>query len=64
MKATDKQVKYIFFLLKEKGYSVSWMNADFKKLGATMRERSGRVEEWVRNMNVAEASELIEKLKK
>lgn len=62
--ATDKQVRYALFLLKERGYSTTWMNAEFKALGATMSERSGKVETWLRNKNVAEISSLIDQLKK
>ena len=62
--ATEKQVHYLLFLLQEAGYSTRWMNASFKNLGATMRERSGSVESWLRGLNIAEASALIDKLKK
>ena len=61
--ATEKQVRYALMLLKEKGYSVTWMNARFKELGATMRERTGKVEDWLKAKNVAEMSDLIERLK-
>ena len=55
--ATEKQVRFALSLLRKAGYSVRYMDASFKELGATMRERSGTVEGWVRNKNVAEASE-------
>ncbi len=61
--ATQKQVGYIMSLLAQKGYSTKWMNAQFKALGATMRERSGKVEEWVASMSPARASQLIDELK-
>jgi hypothetical protein len=61
--ATEKQVRYLLYLLKQSGYSTTWMNRDFKELGASMRQRSGRVEDWPRNLDVATASELIDKLK-
>jgi hypothetical protein len=60
---TDKQVNYIMKLLSQNGYSTRYMNSDFKALGATMRERSGSVESWVRSRNFQEASDLIDKLK-
>ena len=63
MKATEKQIRYALFLLSKNGYSTSWMNAQFKALGATMRERSGRVEDWLANMNIAQCSALIDRLK-
>jgi hypothetical protein len=61
--ATEKQVRYLLYLLKQNGYSTTWMNRNFKELGASMRERSGRVENWLRNLDVATASELIDRLK-
>lgn len=63
IKATDKQVSYALSLLAKKGYSTRFMNAQFKKLGASMRERSGTVESWLANMNRAEISQLIDRLK-
>lgn len=63
MKATDKQISYAISLLSKAGYSTKWMNATFKELGASMRERSGTVESWLRAMNKAEISNLIDVLK-
>lgn len=63
MKATDKQVRYLMVLLAASGYSTRFMDARFRALGASMRERSGSVESWVRNLSVGEASKLIERLK-
>lgn len=62
MRATEKQVRYAMYLLGRKGYSTKWMNSEFKRLGATMRERSGQVVDWVSNMSVSECSALIGKL--
>jgi len=61
--ATEKQVRYIMYLLSQRGYSTTWMNAEFKALGATMRERSGKVEAWVRDLDFGRASKLIDTLK-
>ncbi len=61
--ATAKQVSYAMQLLKSAGYSVRFMDSTFKKLGARMSERSGRVEDWLKAMPVPEASALIERLK-
>lgn len=63
IKATDKQVSYALYLLGRAGYSITWMNSQFKRLGASMRERSGRVENWLSKMNRVEISRLIDKLK-
>lgn len=61
--ATEKQVRYVMFLLSQRGYSTNWMNAEFKALGATMRERSGKVESWVRGLDFNRVSNLIDTLK-
>ena len=63
MRATQKQINYALRLLGKAGYSTKYMNASFKLLGATMRERSGRVEDWLGGKNVAELSALIDRLK-
>lgn len=59
MSATPKQIAYALHLLAEAGYGTKWMDSSFKALGATMRERSGHVEDWLRNMNRARISKLI-----
>ena len=60
--ATEKQVNYVMMLLGQKGYSTKGMNASFKEFGATLRERQGRVEDWVRSLDVGRASRLIDRL--
>ena len=61
--ATQKQINFLLILLGKNGYSTRYMNSSFKALGATMRERSGTVENWLRNMDIATASKLITELK-
>ena len=61
--ATEKQVAYALHLLKANGYSIRFMDSRFKRLGATMRQRSGEVKDWLAAMNRAEISDLITKLK-
>lgn len=61
--ATEKQVRYLLVLLSQHGYSTRFMNAAFKELGATMRERSGSVEAWLQRLDFARASQLIDALK-
>ncbi len=61
MRNTDKQIRYALFLLGKAGYSTRFMNAQFKELGATMNERSGTVEDWLRNHS--NISGLIDKVK-
>lgn len=60
--ATPKQVTYALALLDKAGFSTRYMNASFSKLGATMRQRSGKVEDWLRSMGRTEISHLIEAL--
>lgn len=60
--ATDKQISYALSLLRQKGYPTTYMSMHHKDL-ATMRERSGTVEQWLRSKNVAGLSALIDKLK-
>ena len=61
--ATEKQVNYAMHLLAKSGYSVEYMDASFKRLGATMRERSGLVRNWLEKMERVEISTLIDNLK-
>lgn len=63
MAATTKQVNYALVLLGKCGYSTRFMNAQFKELGASMRERSGSVSAWLAGMNISEISKLIDTLK-
>lgn len=63
MKPTEKQLRYALFLLEKTGYGTRYMNARFKELGASMRERSGSVKSWLAGMNIAEISKLIDTLK-
>lgn len=59
--ATPKQIAYALALLKRAGYPTDWMSAAHKPL-ATMRERSGRVEDWLSRMSKTDISALIGKL--
>ena len=62
--ATKKQIGYAVLLLRQAGYSIERMDsAAFAELGATMRERSGTVENWLKGMSAAKASRLIQWLK-
>ena len=60
---TDKQIRYAMHLLDAAGYPTRFMSAQFKALGATMRERSGTVDNWLRNQSPSEISKLIDRLK-
>lgn len=59
---SDKQISYAMALLAENGYPTGYMDVTFKPL-ASMRERFGTVENWLRNMNKEEISNLIDQLK-
>lgn len=61
--ATKKQVNYALHLLAEAGYGARYMNASFKALGASMRQRSGTVQAWLEGMSVGEIGRLIDRLK-
>lgn len=63
MNATPKQISYALHLLDNAGYSTRFMDASFKRLGATMRERSGKVSDWLENMGKQDISRLIDDLK-
>lgn len=62
--ATDKQIRYALMLMARAGYPVEWMNSAHTDLGAGMRERSGRVEAWLKGMNAGRISLLIDALLK
>lgn len=61
--ASDKQIQYALNLLYKAGYGDKWMSSKFKELGATMKERSGTIDAWLRSMSGAKISQLIDKLK-
>lgn len=63
MQSTDKQRNFAFILLAKAGYSTKYMDARFRALGAGMKERSGSVDGWLKNMSVGEISKLIDHLK-
>lgn len=64
MQPTPKQISYAMALLNKAGFDTRYMNASFKRLGATMRQRSGTVEGWLRSMNRVEVCNLIDRLLK
>lgn len=60
--ATEKQINYAMALLKRNGYRTDYMDASFKALGARMKERSGRVRDWLSEMDKSRISDLISAL--
>jgi len=63
MKPTEKQISYALYLLDKAGYSTQYMGSKFKDLGATMRERSGSVKDWLESLGKNGISKLIDSLK-
>jgi len=61
--ATEKQVSYALALMARAGFRTDWMSAEHKVLGAKMRERSGRVVDWLASMDRTRISQLIDDLK-
>ena len=57
--ATEKQIRYALLLMQRAGYRTEWMSAEHKRLGASMRERQGRVEDWLKTA----APRVIDQLK-
>lgn len=60
-KATEKQVGFALSLLTRAGYRTDWMDATFGGF-ATMRERQGRVADWLGGMDRPRISALIDRL--
>lgn len=58
-KATKKQIGYLKHLLRDAGWDENFLNARWKKLGFTMSERSGRVDD----LTKSQASRAIDALK-
>ena len=46
-------------LRAKRAYGDGWMHSGFKTLGATMRERTGKVGDWVTSKSPAALDELI-----
>lgn len=61
--ATEKQINYALMLLGKAGYGTRFMDASYKELGATMRQRSGNVRDWLASMDRSTISQIIERLK-
>lgn len=60
--ATEKQINYILSLAKKRGISTDYMNGSWNGL-ATMRQRHGRVRDFLAGLDKDEASKIIDKLK-
>ena len=60
--ASEKQKKYIIYLLGMAGYDTKWMHQKYKNLGVSMADRSGQVDNWLEKLDQVEASNVIQKL--
>lgn len=63
MQATDKQIGYIMFLARKQGLSTRYIDSTWKRAGLSMRERSGKVIDFLSGLDKLRASEIIERLK-
>lgn len=57
--ATEKQVRYLMYLLRHTGQ----IRSPFIALGVPPAERNGAIETWLRSRTIGEASGLIDRLK-
>ena len=60
--ASEKQKKYIIYLLGMAGYDTKFMHQKYKNLGVSMADRSGQVDNWLDKLDQTEASNVIQKL--
>ena len=58
-RATDKQIRYVKHLLGKNGYDTRYIDSSFKRLGLTMQERSGAIDD----IDFDVASKIIDALK-
>lgn len=58
--ATEKQVRYLMYLLRDTGH----IRSPFTALGVPPPERQGSIETWLRSRTISEASGLIDRLKR
>ena len=60
--ATEKQVTYILALANKKRMSIKWLDSSWKPF-TTMKQRNGKVEDFLHSLNKIEASNLIDRLR-
>ena len=59
-KPTASQIRFALALLQKRGYPMRYMDASFKKLGATPEECfNGLTGEWIHSLNRTRLSKLI-----
>ena len=57
-----KIIEALKLLRGKRVYGDGWMHSGFKTLGATMKERTGKVSDWVRGKSPAALDDLITSL--
>jgi hypothetical protein len=62
-KATPKQIERAILLLGKANYNTAVIDANFKRLGATMLDRNCAVESWLAAKTVSEIEILLERLR-
>ena len=60
--ASEKQVNYLMYLLDKNGYDTEWLGSEYKRLGLSMSERSGKVRPFLEGLESVRASKMIKKL--
>lgn len=62
-KATSKQIERAIVLLGKANYNTAFIDANFKRLGATMSDRDCSVESWLAAKTGSEIEMLLERLR-
>jgi hypothetical protein len=62
-KATPKQIERAIVLLGKANYNTAFIDANFKRLGATMSDRDCSVESWLAAKTGSEIEILLERLR-
>ena len=62
-KATPKQIERAILLLGKANYNTGFIDANFKRLGATMSDRDCAVESWLAAKTGSEIEILLERLR-
>jgi hypothetical protein len=61
-RGTSKQIQRAILLLRKANYNTAFIDANFKRLGATMSDNNCIVESWLAAKTASELDMLIERL--
>jgi hypothetical protein len=61
--ATSKQIERAIVLLGKANYNTAFIDANFKRLGATMSDRDCTVESWLAAKTASDIEMLLERLR-